>query len=159
VPVYDPIVLARQVATLDQLCNGRFLFGITPAWDELMIRNHGIEPSCRWQLMREKVLAMKALWTENEAEFHGRFVDFEPVLVGVIVTAGGAFDHCDVDDVVIIGSAGQLPDPTDLTRGHLVNIAADQHASQAGLARPTSHISATTGAATIGTTSSAMKPT
>jgi probable F420-dependent oxidoreductase len=83
VPVYDPIILARQVATVDQMCEGRFLFGVTPAWDEAMIRNHGIEPSRRWQVMREKVLAMKVLWTQNEAEFHGRFVNFDPVLVGL----------------------------------------------------------------------------
>ncbi len=83
VAVYDPLILAKQVATLDQISRGRFLFGVTPGWDELEIGNHGIDPALRWQVMREKMLALKALWTEPEAEFHGRFVDFEPVLLGL----------------------------------------------------------------------------
>jgi probable F420-dependent oxidoreductase len=77
--VYDPILLAKQGATLDQISQGRFLFGVTAGWDDLLFRNHGIDPALRWQVMREKVLAVKALWTESEAEFHGRFVNFEPV--------------------------------------------------------------------------------
>lgn len=83
VAVYDPLILARQVATIDQISGGRFLFGITPGWDELEIRNHGVDPALRWRVTREKVLALKALWTEPEAEFHGRFVEFEPVLLGL----------------------------------------------------------------------------
>jgi probable F420-dependent oxidoreductase len=79
VAVYDPLILARQVATLDQISGGRFLFGITPGWDEHEIRSHGVDPALRWQVMREKALALKALWTEPEAEFHGRFVDFDPL--------------------------------------------------------------------------------
>jgi probable F420-dependent oxidoreductase len=78
--VYDPILLARQAATLDQVCGGRFLFGVTAGWDDLLFRNHGIDPAQRWQVMREKVLAVKALWTQPEAEFHGRFADFAPVV-------------------------------------------------------------------------------
>jgi probable F420-dependent oxidoreductase len=78
--VYDPILLAKQGATLDQISQGRFLFGVTAGWDDLLFRNHGIDPALRWQVMREKVLAVKALWTEPEAEFHGRFVSFEPVV-------------------------------------------------------------------------------
>ena len=78
--VYDPILLAKQAATLDQISQGRFLFGITAGWDDLLFRNHGIDPALRWQVMREKVLAVKELWTQPEAEFHGRFVDFAPVV-------------------------------------------------------------------------------
>lgn len=83
VAIYDPIILARQVATLDQISGGRFLFGITPGWDELEIQNHGVDPALRWRVMREKVLALKGLWTEQESEFHGRFVDFDPVWLGL----------------------------------------------------------------------------
>lgn len=78
--VYDPILLAQQAATLDQISRGRLLFGVTAGWDDLMFRNHGIDPALRWRVMREKVLAVRALWTQPEAEFHGRFVDFAPVV-------------------------------------------------------------------------------
>jgi probable F420-dependent oxidoreductase len=77
--IYDPILLAKQAATLDQISRGRFLFGVTAGWDDLLFRNHGIDPALRWQVMREKVLAVKALWTQPEAEFHGPFADFAPV--------------------------------------------------------------------------------
>jgi alkanesulfonate monooxygenase SsuD/methylene tetrahydromethanopterin reductase-like flavin-dependent oxidoreductase (luciferase family) len=72
--VYDPILLANAVATLDQLSNGRFLFGITPGWDEFEVRNHRLDPARRWDVMRENVLAMRELWTTDDAEFHGRFL-------------------------------------------------------------------------------------
>lgn len=81
--LYDPIILAKQVTTLDHLSSGRFLFGITPGWLEDEVRNHGVDPKLRWQVMREKVLAMKAIWTRDEAEFHGRFVEFAPIRTGL----------------------------------------------------------------------------
>jgi len=81
--LYDPIILAKQVATLDHLSSGRFLFGITPGWLEEEVRNHGVDPAQRWQVMREKVLTMKAIWTQEEAEFHGRFFDFAPIRTGL----------------------------------------------------------------------------
>jgi probable F420-dependent oxidoreductase len=81
--LYDPIILAKQVSTLDQISSGRFIFGITPGWLEEEVRNHGVEPGLRWQVMREKVLAMKAIWTEEKAEYHGRFVDFAPIHVSL----------------------------------------------------------------------------
>jgi probable F420-dependent oxidoreductase len=81
--LYDPIILAKQVATLDHVSSGRFLFGITPGWLEDEVRNHGVNPALRWQVMREKVLAMKAIWTGEKVEFHGRFVDFAPILTGL----------------------------------------------------------------------------
>jgi probable F420-dependent oxidoreductase len=81
--LYDPLILAKQVATLDQISGGRFLFGITPGWLEEEIANHGVQPRLRWRVLREKVLAMKRLWTEDIAEFHGEFVDFAPVRVGL----------------------------------------------------------------------------
>jgi probable F420-dependent oxidoreductase len=76
----DPIILAKQVTTIDQLSGGRFLFGVAAGWLEEEMRNHGVRPQLRWKLMREKVLAMQAIWAEDEAEFHGQFVDFDPIL-------------------------------------------------------------------------------
>jgi probable F420-dependent oxidoreductase len=75
----DPIVTAKEVATLDRLCGGRFLFGVAGGWNREEMRNHGTDPATRWDLLRERVEAMKAIWTEEAAEYHGRFVDFDPI--------------------------------------------------------------------------------
>jgi probable F420-dependent oxidoreductase len=75
----DPIVLAKEVATLDWASGGRVLFGVGAGWNREEMRDHGTDPRTRMRLMRERVLAMKELWTKEEAEFHGRFVDFERV--------------------------------------------------------------------------------
>jgi probable F420-dependent oxidoreductase len=77
---HDPITLAKQAATVDHLSGGRFLFGVAAGWLTEEMRNHGIRPQLRWKLMREKVLAMQAIWSRDEAEFHGQFVDFDPIL-------------------------------------------------------------------------------
>jgi probable F420-dependent oxidoreductase len=81
-PIYDPIILALQVSTLDHLSSGRFLFGIGLGHDDT-VNNHGVSPGLRARVMREKVLAMKALWSVSDAEFHGEFVDFDPILTGL----------------------------------------------------------------------------
>ena len=73
----DPITTAKEVASLDKLSGGRFLFGIGGGWNVDEIENHGTEPKTRFRLLRERVLAMQALWTQEQAEFHGRFVDFD----------------------------------------------------------------------------------
>lgn len=75
----DPITLAKEVASLDFLSGGRFLFGIGGGWNLEEMENHGTDPSQRWKLLRERVLAMKAIWTEDEAEFHGRLVNFDSI--------------------------------------------------------------------------------
>jgi len=75
----DPIILAKQVATIDHLSGGRFLFGVGAGWLVEEMRNHGVQPQLRWQLMRERILAMKQIWTRDEAEFHGEYVDFDPI--------------------------------------------------------------------------------
>ena len=75
----DPITLAKEVATVDFLSDGRFLFGIGGGWNEEEMENHGTKPSLRWRILRERVLAMKEIWTKDEAEYHGRFVDFDPI--------------------------------------------------------------------------------
>ena len=79
VPQRDPIVLAKQVATLDHISGGRFLFGVAAGWLEEEMRNHGVNPPQRWDIMREHLLAMKEIWTHEEAEFHGEYVDFDPI--------------------------------------------------------------------------------
>jgi probable F420-dependent oxidoreductase len=73
----DPLWLAKEVATLDVLSGGRFLFGIGYGWNHEEMESHKIDPRTRRKMVREKILAMKELWTNEEAEFHGEFVDFE----------------------------------------------------------------------------------
>jgi probable F420-dependent oxidoreductase len=79
VPQRDPIVTAKSVASLDQLSGGRFLFGIGGGWNVEEMENHGTRYQARFKMLRERVLAMQALWTHDEAEFHGEFVNFDPV--------------------------------------------------------------------------------
>ena len=76
---HDPIVLAKQIATLDRISQGRFLFGIGAGWNEEEMENHGTDPKTRWKLLGERVAAMKKIWTEDEAEFHGQLVNFDPI--------------------------------------------------------------------------------
>jgi probable F420-dependent oxidoreductase len=75
----DPITLAKEVASLDSLSGGRFLFGIGGGWNREEMENHGTDPRRRWRLLREQVLAMKEIWTSDEAEYHGDFVNFDPM--------------------------------------------------------------------------------
>src|SRR5262245_52868334 len=75
----DPIVLAKEVATIDQLSHGRFLFGVGAGWLREEIANHGTDPRTRWRLFGERMRAMEAIWTSDEAEFHGQFVQFDPI--------------------------------------------------------------------------------
>jgi probable F420-dependent oxidoreductase len=73
----DTIHTAKEVASLDRLSGGRFLFGIGGGWNREEMADHGTNPKTRMRKMGEQVHAMKALWTQEEAEFHGEFVDFE----------------------------------------------------------------------------------
>ena len=75
----DPIITAKCVASLDVLSGGRFNFGIGAGWNAEEMENHGTVYETRFKLLCERVLAMKALWTQEEAEFHGDMVDFDPV--------------------------------------------------------------------------------
>jgi probable F420-dependent oxidoreductase len=81
VPEHHPISLAKRVASLDAISNGRFLFGIGGGWLAEELENHGVAFADRWKVLREHVLAMQACWTDKDAEFHGEFVDFDPVWV------------------------------------------------------------------------------
>jgi probable F420-dependent oxidoreductase len=76
---HDPIVLAKAVATVDRISNGRMLFGIGGGWNREEMANHGTAWRSRWRLLRERVLAMKAIWTQQEAEYHGEFVNFDKI--------------------------------------------------------------------------------
>jgi probable F420-dependent oxidoreductase len=75
----DPITTAKEVASLDLLSGGRFLFGVGAGWNEEEMENHGTDPRRRFGLMRERVEAMKAIWTEDESEYRGRYVNFDPI--------------------------------------------------------------------------------
>lgn len=75
----DPITLAKEVASLDLISGGRAALGVGAGWNREEMRNHGTDPRTRMRLLRERVLAVKELWTKDEAEFHGEFVDFDPV--------------------------------------------------------------------------------
>ncbi len=75
----DPIHTAKQVASLDHLSDGRFLFGIGGGWNKEEMADHGTDFSPRWKLLRERVEAMKAIWTQDASEYHGEMVDFGPM--------------------------------------------------------------------------------
>jgi probable F420-dependent oxidoreductase len=79
VPQHEPIVTAKSIASLDQLSGGRFIFGIGGGWNVEEMENHGARYETRFKQMREHVLAMKELWTKDEASFHGEFVKFDAV--------------------------------------------------------------------------------
>src|SRR3989442_4827510 len=75
----DPIVTAKEVATLDRLWGGGVIFGIGGGWNAEEMEHHGTSFKTRWRLLRERVLAMKEIWTKDEAEFHGEFVNFDRI--------------------------------------------------------------------------------
>jgi probable F420-dependent oxidoreductase len=76
----DPIQTAKLVASIDQVSGGRFLFGIGNGWNRDEMENHGTDFSSRHKLARERVEAMKAIWTQSKAEYHGEFVNFDPMM-------------------------------------------------------------------------------
>ena len=75
----DPILLAKEVASIDLVSGGRFDFGIGAGWNREEMSNHGTDPRSRFALMEERVEAMRAIWTSDEASYKGRFVDFERI--------------------------------------------------------------------------------
>jgi probable F420-dependent oxidoreductase len=75
---HDPIVLAKTIASLDLLSAGRFILGIGVGWNEDEMEDHGVDPKRRRAIAREKVLAMRRLWTEEEASFDGEYVSIPP---------------------------------------------------------------------------------
>jgi probable F420-dependent oxidoreductase len=75
----DPITLAKEVASLDRLSGGRFLFGVGAGWNRMEMADHGTEPRTRMALLADRVRAMREIWTAEEAEYHGEYVDFGPL--------------------------------------------------------------------------------
>lgn len=74
---HDPLVLAKSVASLDMLSGGRFILGMGAGWNAEEMEHHGTRFETRYKVLTERVLAMKELWTQEEAEFHGEFVNFD----------------------------------------------------------------------------------
>lgn len=97
----DTIQTAKEVASLDQLSGGRFLFGVGGGWNAEEMADHGTEFKTRFKLMRERVEAMKEIWTKSKAEYHGALVNFDPTFAWPKpvrkphppVIVGGAFPH------------------------------------------------------------------
>ena len=75
----DPIVMAKEVATVDQLSNGRLIFGIGGGWNAEEMENHGTPFKKRWKVLRERIEAMKEIWANEEAEYHGEFTNFDKI--------------------------------------------------------------------------------
>jgi probable F420-dependent oxidoreductase len=75
----DPIITAKEIASLDRISGGRTIVGVGAGWNREEMRNHGTDPKTRTALLRERTLAMKEIWAEDEAEFRGSFVNFDPI--------------------------------------------------------------------------------
>ena len=75
----DPIITAKEVASLDLLSRGRTIFGVGVGWNREEMENHGTDPRTRGKLINERIQAMIEIWTKDEAEFHGQYVDFDPI--------------------------------------------------------------------------------
>lgn len=75
----DPIYTAKECASVDLASNGRLVLGVGAGWNAEELENHGAKYKHRWKILREKILAMKEIWREDEAEFHGEFVNFDPI--------------------------------------------------------------------------------
>jgi probable F420-dependent oxidoreductase len=76
----DPIQTAKLVASIDQVSNGRFLFGVGGGWNQDEMENHGTVYATRFKRLRESLEAMKEIWTKDTAEYHGEFVNFDPMI-------------------------------------------------------------------------------
>jgi probable F420-dependent oxidoreductase len=97
----DPIQTAKLVASIDRVSGGRFLFGVGGGWNAEEIEDHGTAFKTRFKLMRERIEAMKEIWTKSTAEYHGEFVNFPPMMTWPKpvqkphppIIVGGAFPH------------------------------------------------------------------
>jgi probable F420-dependent oxidoreductase len=75
----DPIITAKEVASIDHMSGGRFLFGVGAGWNREEMANHGTDPRTRMRLLAERIAAMKAIWSFDEASFDGEFVSFSRI--------------------------------------------------------------------------------
>lgn len=78
IPEHHPISMAKAIASLDQVSGGRLFLGIGAAWNE-EVENHGVPFASRWAVTRERIAATRAIWKSDEPEFHGKYVDFDPI--------------------------------------------------------------------------------
>jgi probable F420-dependent oxidoreductase len=114
---HDPIVLAKEVASLDVLSGGRFVFGVGAGWNKPEMQNHGTDPATRHRLMRERVEAIKAIWASDEGEYHGQLVDFDPIwqwpkALRTPIFIGG--NGTKVEDRVLRYADGWMPNMKDV---------------------------------------------
>ncbi len=79
IPQRDPITLAKEAASLDLISNGRFILGVGAGWNREEMENHGTPYAQRWALLRERIFAMREIWREETAVFHGKYVNFGPL--------------------------------------------------------------------------------
>lgn len=101
IPQRDPIQTAKLVASIDQVSGGRFLFGVGNGWNQDELEDHGVRFADRHKVARERIEAMKVIWTKSKAEYHGEFVNFDPMMTWpkcvqkphVPVIVGGAFPY------------------------------------------------------------------
>lgn len=101
IPQRDPIQTAKLVASIDQVSGGRFLFGVGNGWNQDELEDHGVRFADRHKVARERIEAMKVIWTKSKAEYHGEFVNFDPIMTWpkcvqkphVPVIVGGAFPY------------------------------------------------------------------
>src|SRR5579871_767149 len=110
----DPIVTAKAIASIDRISNGRMLLVTGSSWNIEEMRNHGTDPATRYELLEERVLAMREIWANDEASFHGRFVDFDriwswpkPVQSPMPVLIGG--NSAGVEDRALRAGTGWAP--------------------------------------------------
>jgi probable F420-dependent oxidoreductase len=123
---HHPITLANEIATLDRIANGRVVLGIGTGWNVAEMTNFGLDFKDRWAIARERVLAMRAIWTNDVAEFHGRFVDFDPIwcwpkpvrVGGPPILIGGGVDPRVIAHRVVDFGDGWIP----LDGGHELDI-------------------------------------
>ncbi|GAB3013103.1 LLM class F420-dependent oxidoreductase [Mycobacterium bourgelatii] len=79
IPERDPIITAKEVASLDLVSGGRFRLGVGVGWLREEVANHGVDPAVRGRVAEERLRAMIEIWTKDEAEFHGEYVNFDPI--------------------------------------------------------------------------------
>ena len=136
----DPIQTAKLVASIDQISGGRFLFGIGNGWNQDEIEDHGTVFETRHKLARERIEAMKAIWTQSKAEYHGEFVNFDPMMAWPKpvqkphppVLVGGAFPYS-ARRAIRYGN-GWMPQVTEYAKTELADLVPKfrQMATEAG---------------------------
>jgi probable F420-dependent oxidoreductase len=136
----DPIQTAKLVASIDQVSGGRFVFGVGNGWNQDEMENHGTAFATRHKLARERIEAMKAIWTQEEAEYHGEFVNFGPMIARPKpvqtphppIIVGGAFPYS-ARRAVRYGN-GWMPQVTEASQTPLTELIPRfrQMASEAG---------------------------